>query len=134
MIDLRQSAHVNLSKATKLKEMVFTLWPQSRWLINTLRTVTRDHKELEEITLDMRWEYDSDQEGIMDAVGEAGYQEWLEVDHLLIQLCESHSIRLSLGLDAMGEDEERSPWNILLPGVMARRVVDLASEDDESSD
>lgn len=79
----------------------------------------------------LSWRGLSDREDIRHAVGETACQAWLELDRLLVQLCESHPIRLevrhNLHVDADGS-KERSRMKILLPEVMTRGMVDLVGQ------
>lgn len=131
-IDLPQAAHVNLDKAKKLKHVAFICWLRPGWIITTLRTITHDHGELERITLMIsspRGLYGH--EDAKYAVKEGVYQEWLELDHLLAQLCESHSIRVKVLYNLrvpVDGGEQKSRINVLLPEIMTRGMVDLVGE------
>ena len=65
---------------------------------------------------------------VREAVGGIAYPEWLELDCLLAQLHESHSIRLkvlyNVPFDTDGSRERRR-MEVLLPEVMTRGIVDL---------
>ena len=110
-IDLSLAEGVNLDGATKLEHVAFMCLLRPGWILATLKTVTCDHRKLKRITLavfSLRGLHDS--EGVEHVVGEGVYQQWLELDRLLIQLCESHSIRLERRLDeglVAGGDGER---------------------------
>ena len=61
--------------------------------------------------------------------GETAYQGWLELDRLLVQLCESHSIRLKvLYIPRINIDGRKkgSRMKTLLPEVGTRGLADLA--------
>ena len=61
-------------------------------------------------------------------IGETAYQEWLELDRLLVQLSESHSICLEILYNSRvekDEERERNRMNILLPEVMKRGIAGL---------
>ena len=67
-------------------------------------------------------------EGVKDAIGEIAYQEWLELDQVLAELCELHSVQLRVAYNLhvdMDGSKERDQMEVLLPGVMARGLVDL---------
>jgi hypothetical protein len=130
IIDLPESA-IDLSKATKLKDVEFTFGLRPRLLITTLRTVTRDHRELEQISLAVisaRGLYD--QSDVRSGVGEVAYQQWLELDRIMTRLNESHPVRLKINcnkpLDPDGS-KERNRMEVLLPEAMARGIVDIVS-------
>jgi hypothetical protein len=65
---------------------------------------------------------------VREAVGEAGYREWLELDRLLVQLCESHPIHLMAVFTKrryMGSSIE-----CLLPEITKRGMIDLVECDE----
>jgi hypothetical protein len=64
-------------------------------------------------------------------LGETVYQEWLELDRLLVQLCELHSIRLEVVDETY---EMRTRMKVLLPQVMAREGGWPGRGDDEFED
>ena len=127
-IELPHSAQVKLDKATKLKDVTFICLLHPGWVLRTLRTVTQNHRELEWITLSvLSGRGLSKCDNVKDAVGETACLEWLELDRLLAQLHESHSIRLKVLHDVDGSRERRR-MTVLLPEVMTRGVVDLVEE------
>ena len=134
IVDWSQSAHLNLSKTTKLKVVEFTLWLRPRLLSATLRTVTRDHKELERITLTVvssRGLHNCEEIRRGRTDGETVFREWLELDRLLAQLNESHSVRLTVMYNTHVDSDgsgERSRMGFLLPEATARRMVDLVEQ------
>ena len=68
------------------------------------------------------------------AIGEAAYQEWLDLDRSIARLWESHSIRLkaeyydssTFGDGMVAKDKARKCLECLLPEVTNRGIVDLA--------
>ena len=78
----------------------------------------------------------TDAVGFGDAIGERTYAGWLELDGVLAQLWETHSIRPEVYYDIISpsaDDEIISPcvdgrrWmESLLPGVSRRKIIDLA--------
>ena len=128
-IDPSQPAQVNLSKATKLKDVTLKCSLRPGWILKTLRTVACDHTELERIVLRVVSSQGlGDSQDVKYAVGESAYREWLELDRVLAQLCESQSIRVKVVCDGSAdtdESRERRRMEVLLPEAMARGVVDL---------
>jgi len=67
-----------------------------------LRTVTPNHRNLQQISLDtsniaLCLDFDHiDSANIRDVIGKTIHAEWLKLDRLLAQLRESHSIRLEV--------------------------------------
>jgi hypothetical protein len=133
-IDFSHAERVNLNKAKKLKDVAFVCWLHPGWILATLRTVTsKSHRELKQVTLMMvssrSLSYLLD---VKDAVGGAAYEEWLELDRFLVQLCESQSIYLKVPYnvrDDMGGGKEQRRMKVLLPEVMTRGMVGLVGED-----
>ena len=123
-MDSSQAPQFDLSKATKLRDVTFWCFQVGLgWILTALRTITHDHRELEWITLRV-----FASEGVYDPwdVEYVGVnQEWLELDCVLAQLCESQSTRVKVQR-AGGESMERSQTEVLLPEAMAIGVVDLS--------
>ena len=122
------SARINLVKATKLKDAAFMCRTDPRWILTTLQTITPNHK-LQQVSLGMTSGVSlghTDPAGIRHAIGESAFQEWLELDRLLVQLSESHSIHVKafyFGYPGAAGRGERGRMNILLPEVMARGIA-----------
>ena len=130
-IDSARAGHVDLNKATRLTDVAFTCWLHPTWILTALQTITRDHRELKRITLAVLSPQGfNDHESVKNVVGEN--QGWLELDRLLAQLGESHSIGVkvlyNIRTDANG-GRERSRMGILLPEVTTRGIVELVGED-----
>jgi len=129
---------IDLSKATKLKDAVFTCGLNPQWVVMALRTVTPDHINLQQISLDashttlrLRNFNRVDPANIGDAIGETVYSEWLELDHLLVQLWESHLIHLKVLYNSpkwADRKRARSFVESLLPEVTTRGAVDLIGQ------
>ena len=121
---------VDLTKATKLRKVVFR--PNSwsvEWITTALQTITAEHWDLREISIRMCYPIvhkfsgagiDAD---VREAVGEAGYGEWLELDRLLIQLWESRPSRLMIVFTE--ERDMGSSTGCLLPEITKRGIIDL---------
>jgi len=99
----------------------------------TLRTVTPNHRNLQQILLDISKAAFHlglnrvDPARIGDAIGETVYAEWLELDHLLAQLQESHSIRLKVLYDSPPWADGQGAGSYvegLLPVLATRGAVD----------
>jgi len=61
------------------------------------------------------------------AIGEGNYGQWLELDRLLVQLWESHSIRTRLICTILTEQEQElgDYFGCLFPEITKRGIVDL---------
>jgi hypothetical protein len=118
---------INLSKATRLTDVAFRFLLNPQWVTTTLRTVTPDHRGLRQISLDFsigaRFQY-ANPGGAEEAVR----TQWSELDHLLTQLWESHSIRPKV-LYNIPPQRARIRVGALLPETMTRGIVDLVERD-----
>ena len=122
------SPSIDLSGATKLRDVAFKCKSKPQWIVMALRTVTHHHRSLKRIEIDAHeilFELDADRWAgpgdFRDVVGEAVYEEWMDLDRLLDRLRESHSIRLNVLCNApssMGEAQARGCMEKLLPKVM----------------
>ena len=129
------SGLINVSKATKLKNAIFKCNLDPGWISLILRTITRDHRNLQLVGI----EASEVLLGVIagggdpeDALGQDICEGWLELDLLLAQLCESHSISLEVSYVARGmidEDDARSLLEYLLPEVMGKGRVKLIGWD-----
>ena len=81
---------INLSRATKLIEVVFRIESQRfEWVTTALKTITSQHRNFRQVSLEI---LDDLTLARPDAdVGETVYRQWLDPDHLLVQLWGSHS-------------------------------------------
>jgi hypothetical protein len=91
-----------------------------------LQTITPKHQHLRQISIPMAY-YRSAVAGpgpnVRQTIGEANFEQWLNLDRLLVQLWESHSIRPKVVCTA-GHDVEDFIGS-LLPEIMRRGVVDV---------
>jgi hypothetical protein len=131
-LDRPGSASFNLSKATKLKDIMFRLdWWSVQWVITALQTISPDHRDLRQITIHIP--YHSPITGadanIRQAIGETDYTQWLNLDRLLVRLWESHSVRPKVAVpteQAEGSECTRDHVGHLLPEIANRGIIDLA--------
>jgi len=82
---------INLSKATKLRDMAFVSDSDPKWIASALRTVTADHQDVQQISV-----YTTDGLRNMDSDPsnrDTARTEWLELDSVFIKIWESHSVR-----------------------------------------
>ena len=90
---------IDLSAATKLKEAYLTCNRNPEWIVKTLRTITRNHESLERISLkadyyELSYDDEDDDEDDEDSSIGSFRPHWLELDNLLMQFWESHSVRV----------------------------------------
>ena len=126
-----ESASIDLSKATRLTDVALLSGRSgAQWVVRALRTITPDHRNLQRIILRVPWITHfyptlrrSEPVNIRHAIGETTYRQWLELDRLLAQLYESHSIRPKVQ-DQYAEGVS-SCVETLLPEVTKRGIVGL---------
>jgi len=129
-IDEPRSVSFNLSKGTKLQDVVFRLGSlKVGWVTLALQTVTPKHRDLRRITIDALpyltqcINVDLD---IRTSIGEGVFGQWLDLDCLLVHLWESRSIRLRLIQTwKMGNGNVEVCIASLLPKMMKRGPIDL---------
>jgi hypothetical protein len=96
---IQRITFVDLSKATKLKDVGFRPGPQRiEWVTAAPQTTTPKHQDLRQITIHIP--YGLTLTGISANIGQpiakVRYEQWLDLDRLLVNLWESRSIRSKL--------------------------------------
>ena len=91
------AASIDLSKATKLKKVSLRSRKSSIvWTTMALNTITLEHKDLQEISIHIRFgsipSFIRNHANPEQAAGEKVYRWWMDLDHLLVRLCESHGV------------------------------------------
>ena len=88
-----RSVSFNLSKATKLADVVFRpRMMRVEWISPALRVVTLEHRDLRRMCVDVPYYFPSDGD-VRKVIGEGFCEDWLDLDRTLIHLWESFSIR-----------------------------------------
>ena len=121
---------IDLSKATKLRDVSFLLTSLSvEYVTQTLQTLTPEHQDFRQISINVpyRQALSNDGVGVGQAVGEPVYNQWLELDRLLIQLWDSRSIRPKISYFAMKEERRQMAKSVgyLLPRAAKEEILDL---------
>ena len=112
---------LDLSKATKLKDVLFCYGRNIQWVTTAIKTIKS--KNLQQIAISSNT-YTPPSGQIREAVR----QEWQDLDHLLVQLWTSHSIRPKIMYQReKGKEEARGFAQRLLPELTRRGVTDVAS-------
>ena len=118
---------IDLSKATKLKDVTLVSERYPRFIASTLKTVTPDHRNLRQITVfttDILYSMDSNPHN-----QKTTRAEWLGLDSVFIKLWESHSIHPKVQYDLpslMDAEKVRQSVESLFPETTRREVVDLS--------
>ena len=123
------SASINLSKATRLKDVTFRAEsPSIEWITMALQTITPEHRDLRQISFDVHYLTNFNAEATFRRlIREAILGHWLDLDRLLVRLWESHSIRPKIICATPGQERQsvRSWVGGLLPETTRRGVIDL---------
>jgi hypothetical protein len=133
---------IYLSKATKLRDAVFVCNSHPGTITTALRTAGRNHKDFQQLSIGAPgtvWRsmaFDPSPHPILPesasvgaAVGKGGYLAWLELDRVLVQLHESHSIRPKVLVQ--GDKQTARSWmECLLPEVVIGGIADLEESHD----
>jgi hypothetical protein len=119
-VDTSGTPPLDLSKATKLKELSFRFeWLGLQRITMALQTV--QSKYLQQITICPRGNF-------ANPVEETVCLGWQDLDHLLVRFWTSHSIRPEIIYEA---GEKHDVWNLLalkfLPELTRRGLVDLVA-------
>ena len=110
---------IDLSEATRLKSVVFRIesWLVG-WIVVALRTITSDHRDLREISIYASHRFDGNIRGFITR--QVANRQWSDLDRVLVQLWESHSIRPRIGHAKLGGRIAR-----FLPDAAKRGIIDL---------
>ena len=126
---------IDLSKATILGEVVFRPGsPSVTWVLAALRAIITEHRDVQQISVHIPFDVALVDVNIAlgQTVREAIYREWLDLDCLLVQFWESHSVRPKVIPDMTmwrGEQDVKHCVGRLLPEVTKRGVIDLIKLD-----
>jgi hypothetical protein len=112
---------INFSKATKLKEVTLKFYrcPIS-WAVSALKTITSSHRDLQRISIYFPF-------SARDMVDQDTYDQWRDLDRILVHLWESHAIRVNPLFGVGGEQREGvSEWaGALLPEANKRGMIEM---------
>ena len=130
-----ESDPIDLSTAWKLEDVGFRFTNSSNvhWVSTALRTITTDHQNLREVLLFAPCMHycilptfdHTNPDAITRAIGEGVFRQWLEFDHLLARLWESHSIHLKFPCHRRQDGVHCPCGGSLLPEVTSRGMADL---------
>ena len=121
---------IDLSTATKLENVIFFSTSLNVERITlALRTITPGHRDLRQICIHLPYDRVLISPGVIvrQIIERAVCDQWLALDHVLVQLWGSHSIRskityITSRTEREGIDESME-W--LLPETMKRGIIDL---------
>lgn len=112
-----ENAHnpsIDLSGATRLHDLEFRCKNSSAlWISQMLRTIKSEF--IEQVSLDIS------PEAFLEEP-----QGWLDLDSLLVQLRDSHSLRMKITYEPLGSSaDEREKVEGLLPQVIGRQIAEM---------
>ena len=127
---------LDLSGATKLRNVVFTCGPESRqsgWITEALGTLTSEHKNLLQISILIPWprHFTIDGDRITIKCAEDPGSRWWLLDHFLAKFLDSRSVRLEVMCPEVNFRTDirmkgMRDWAVLLlPEATKRRAVDI---------
>jgi hypothetical protein len=118
---------------TKLKDVAFRPASLSvKWIATTLKTISK-HRDLREISihLDSYMAIVGVGGNIMQVIGEEIWEEWLDLDRLLVQFWESSSIRpkvvVLMQIAGAWNTRYSVGYERFLPEITERGIIDLTS-------
>ena len=112
---------LDLSKAIKLKDVLFHYHMNIQWVTAAIKTIKS--KNLRQITI-----LSNTRIPISGQVREAVRQEWQDLDHVLVQLWISHSVRPVLMYQGEPEaDNSRAIAQNLLPELTRRGIINVSA-------
>ena len=116
---------IDLSKATKLKEVAFATGIDPEWVMWALKSITPHHHDLRYISLRATAVLRD-----MDDMQETSRPEWLELDSVFVRLWESLSARPNAWYrlpPSIGVDRAREIMGNLFPETTKRGILDLST-------
>jgi len=115
--DTSGTPSLDLSDATKLKDVAFHCGRSTKWITTTVKTAKSEN--LQQITV-------NSPTATLGQIEEAVYREWEDLDHLLVQLWTSRSIRPRVTYErGKREDGMKDLPSRLLPELTRRGVVEI---------
>jgi hypothetical protein len=127
---------IDFSKATKLKKMVFRFEEYSvLWVTMALRTITPEHEDLHGISIHLTSHSSSlstfeSPLRVRQLLGVNTYMKWMDLDRVLVQLCEPRAVCVEVRSLSAREDEAREHVEDLLPGATKRGMIRLVGNAD----
>ncbi|KAF9789320.1 hypothetical protein BJ322DRAFT_1105182 [Thelephora terrestris] len=124
------NASINLSKAIRLKEVIFVLEEtEDVWTTVALKTITSKHTQFKKVSIFIPV---VDPALLGEAIGFFGktfLDRWMDFDRVLVQLWESHAIHTqAIYLTEQQEKEARDFIGSLLPEMTRRGIVKMVLE------
>ena len=126
-IDSPRLGSTDLSGATKLEEVNFQqLSLRVCWITLALGTITPKQRDLRQISIDVPTNLPHPR--TKRRIGQEIYGQWLELDHILVQFWESHSIRPRFTRKTWGQKSQITTEDCLgylLPEATKTGIIDV---------
>ena len=120
---------IDLSKATKLKDMEFGFQYLSiAWVASTLKTITSRHRDLQGVSIrgcDLSDSTGTGWQANAAAEEDDTREQWMDLERTLVQLWESHAVRAKVEYYSKTREESCELMEKLLPEATKRGVVEL---------
>ena len=110
---------LDFSKAIKLKEVMFRFNTRhTTWAVLALKTITSKHGDLQQISIFFPF-------NARDTIDKYTYNQWMDLDRSLVQLWDSHGIRVNIVCN-VGEENREGFWEwigALFPETKKRGII-----------
>ena len=117
----------DLSNATRLRDLVLRPGSQAvGWITTALQTIPPQHRGLRQISIYVAYYLTTFGAEVGQFLGEGTLRQWLDLDRLLVQFWESHSIRPRVGSVRLGQNPQKMEDCIrcLFPEITKRGIID----------
>jgi len=123
---------IDLSKATKLKDLIFRLKAMGPGrIIAMLETITPEHRDLRQVSIHLPFKRIPPIGDVQSYLEDHIYEMWLQLDRLLVQFWELRSIRPKVVVidSSRGSTQElKDQIGCLFPEITARGIIDLVED------
>ena len=130
-----QAGSIDLSKAIRLKEVAF--WsrkPGDVWAAMALKTLTPEHADLRRVVIHIViGPFPGDERvDTRKEIGEEIYEQWMDLDRVLVHLWESNAIRARVVYKTEGTGKVAYEYiEGLLPEMTTRGLVEMVAHADQ---
>jgi len=97
------------------------------WVTKALQTIQPEHQALRQISIHAPYHLTNAGTHVKETVGEQIFQQWLDLDRLLVQFWEARSIRPKVVAVTPHKEKQdvRNCIGYLLPDTAIRGIIDL---------
>ena len=124
-LEVPQADSIDFSKAVKLKKVVFRFEALNDvWVASSLKTLTTNHRDLSQISIDIPGGYLVSSQQTMGEVN----RQWEELDRALVQLWELNKIHTQAIYREIREEGAYEHVEKMLPEMTKRGIVELVKQ------